>query len=129
MAATPGATVGNSDAMPSNSAPLPPLPDLQSAPQTNNEQGHQDVMAALMSGIAPVKSSVDSINQACKMIVKSGVIPGAEQICGQIISLATSLLPMAAQNLLQPAGGGQPQQGGPGQMSMLPPPGGPAPMQ
>lgn len=113
---------------------MPPLPNFDTAPQSNQEAGKQDVMSALMSGIAPVKNSVDSINQACRMIVKSGVIPGAEQICGQIISLATQLLPMAAQNLLQPQGGsvqpgGGAQGGGPGQMSMLPPPGGPAPMQ
>ena len=110
---------------------MPPLPDFDTAPQSNQDSGKQDVMSALMSGIAPVKSSVDAINNACRMIVKSGTIPGAEQICGQIISLATQLLPMAAQNLLQPQGGMQqaPQGSqGPGGMSMLPPPGGPAPM-
>jgi hypothetical protein len=61
-------------------------------------------MAALVSGIAPVKNSVDGILQACKAIVNSGAVPGAEQICAQIVALATSLLPMAAQSALQPSG-------------------------
>lgn len=63
-------------------------------------------MSALVSGIAPVKNGVDGILQACKSIVQSGAVPGAEQICGQIVALATSLLPMAAQSALQPGGGG-----------------------
>jgi hypothetical protein len=96
-------------------------------------------MASLMSGIAPIKSSVDAINAACKQIVQSGVIPGAEQICGQIVALTTQLLPMAAQNILQPMQGQQAPGGGtagagtltmPGGLGpMLPPPGGPPPMQ
>lgn len=118
-------------ALGSQNAPMPPLPDMQTAPQSNKESGHQDIMASLMSGIAPVKSSVDRILQECKAIVKSGVIPGAEQICGQIVAAATSLLPMAAQNLLQPSSAqGVPSgQGGPGGMNLMPPPGGPVPMQ
>jgi hypothetical protein len=107
---------------------LPPLPDFggdSNAPQT----GNQDALAALMSGIAPIKKHTDAIIQAAKEIVKLGTIPGAEQIASQIISLATSLVPMAAQNLLNPMGGGPAQGGNPGGMDqMLPPPGGPAPM-
>lgn len=61
-------------------------------------------MAQLLSGIAPIKTAVDGINQACKQIVQSNVIPGSEQICAQIVALATSLLPMAAQQVLQPSG-------------------------
>lgn len=89
-------------------APLPPLPNLsgssgQAAPGGND-------MASLMSGIAPIKAAVDSILMACKQIVQSGAIPGSEQACGQIVALATSLLPMAAQQMMQP--GQQPQQAG-----------------
>jgi hypothetical protein len=110
-------------------APLPPLPDLNTQPNSQPQTGDKDILSSLMSGIGPVKSSVDAINQACRAIVKSGVIPGGEQICGQIVALATSLLPMAAQNLLQPSGAGGPGASqGPGAMSMLPPPGGPVPM-
>lgn len=87
--------------------PLPPLPDLQSAAGTGGEpQGNQSAMAAIMSGIAPVKNGVDSINSACRQIVQSGAVPGSEQICAQIISLATSLLPMALQQAIQPGQGG-----------------------
>ncbi|MDE2102404.1 MAG: hypothetical protein KGL39_34475 [Patescibacteria group bacterium] len=109
------------------SASLPPLPDFGgngggggNGPQT----GNQDALASLMSGIAPIKKNTDAIIQAAKEIVKLGTIPGAEQIAAQIISLATSLVPMAAQNLLNPMGGAAQ-----GSMSqMLPPPGGPAPL-
>lgn len=80
-----------------------------------------------MSGIAPIKKNTDAIIQAAKEIVKLGTIPGAEQIAAQIISLATSLVPMAAQNLLNPMGGAV--QGDSGGLSQMPPPpGGPAPM-
>lgn len=92
-----------------SAAPLPPLPDLQSAAGTGNSQTGgppPGLMAALVSGIAPVKNSVDGILAACKQIVQSGAVPGAEQICGQIVALATSLLPMAAQQALQPNGAG-----------------------
>ena len=85
-------------------------------------------MASLMTGIAPIKSAVDSILAACKGIVQSGSVPGSEQVCGQIISLAASLLPMAAQSLVSPGPvqpmRGAPQQGAPG----APPVGGPPPM-
>lgn len=96
------------------SSALPPLPDLPASPQGDSAGGAQGGMAALVSGLAPIKSAVDSIIGACKQIVQSGAIPGAEQPCGQIISLATSLLPMAAQQALQPMGG-------------IPAPGAPAP--
>lgn len=69
-------------------------------------------MAAIMSGLIPIKQGVDAIQSACKAIVQSGMIPGSEQVCGQIIALATSLLPMAAQNAMQPAGGGMGMPGG-----------------
>lgn len=105
-------------------APLPPLPDLSnaSAPAGGTAQP-PGVLASILSGIAPIKAGVDAINAACKQIVQSGAVPGAEQICGQIVALATSLLPMAAQNAMQGQGA---QSAGPGPMP--PPPGGPAPM-
>lgn len=59
-------------------------------------------MAALVAGVAPVKNGVDAIVAACKQIVESGAVPGAEQPCAQIVALATSLLPMAAQQAMQP---------------------------
>jgi hypothetical protein len=68
-------------------------------------------MSAIMSGIAPVKAGVDAILAAAKAIVQSGSIPGAEQVCGQIVALATSLLPMAAQQAMQPGPGGAPSAG------------------
>jgi hypothetical protein len=72
----------------------------------------------MLAGIAPVKMAVDQINQAVKTIVQSGAIPGFEQVGAQIIALANSALPMAAQNALQPGGQG----GGP---TGPPPPPGP----
>lgn len=81
---------------------MPPLPDL---PTAGAAAPQGDMMASLMSGIAPVKQGVDAILAACKQIVQSGVIPGAEQPCGQIVALATSLLPMAAQTLMGAGGG------------------------
>ncbi len=106
-------------------SPLPPLPDLGSAGGTGaaGPGGPPGLMSALVSGIAPVKMGVDQVLAACKQIVQSGAVPGAEQICGQIVALATSLLPMAAQSALQPsgAGGGIPAVGPGG-----PPPSGPA---
>lgn len=106
---TPGSSPG--------AAPLPPLPALSGRGQgdTSTPGAAPGGMSSLLSGIAPVKAGVDQIMQACKGIVQSGVIPGAEQVCGQIIALATSLLPMAAQSVLQPISGGGPggqQQGG-----------------
>jgi len=100
------------------SQPMPPLPNLQTAP-TGAEDPQGGMLASLMSGIAPVKSGVDAINAACKQIVQSGVIPGSEQVCGQIVALATSLLPMAAQSLM---GSGAPSPGS------ATPPMGPSPM-
>jgi hypothetical protein len=86
------------------SAPAPPLPNLQSG--GDQKQSGSNPLASIMSGIQPIKTAVDSITAACKTVVQSGVIPGSEQICGQIVALATSLLPMAAQQVLQPGGGG-----------------------
>lgn len=73
-------------------------------------------MASLVSGVAPIKASVDSIIAECQKVVKSGAIPGAEQPCGQIVALAASLLPMAIQQAMQPGGGAPPPPptGGPG---------------
>lgn len=85
-----------------------------------------------MSGVAPVKNAVDAINAACKSIVQSGAVPGSEQVCGQIIALSSSLLPMAIQQATQPGMGGQsaaPGAGGPPGLGAMPPsPGGPAPI-
>ncbi len=95
------------------SSPLPPLPDLQSASGTGGQdQQQQSAMAALVSGLAPIKNAVDAIAAACRQIVQSGAVPGAEQPCSQIVALAASLLPMAAQQAMQPQGGGGPQAGG-----------------
>lgn len=117
----------------SSARPLPPLPDLSAAPNTggaSSPAGPSSFLAQIMSGIAPVKKSVDSINLACKQIVQSGTIPGAEQICAQIIALASGLLPMAVQNSMGPGGpGAGPGGPGPGGMTPLPPPpGGPQPI-
>jgi hypothetical protein len=106
-------------------APLPPLPPPQSAGSPQPQDGQGGSMQALLSGIAPVKMGVDQILMACKQIVQSGAIPGAEQLCGQIVALATSLLPMAAQQMMQPGGGGPPAGGPPG--GGIPPVGGPPP--
>ena len=70
-----------------------------------------------------MKSGVDAIVAACRQIVQSGAVPGAEQSCAQIVALATSLLPMAAQQALQPGQGGGGIQGLPG-AGATPPPGG-----
>lgn len=78
-------------------------------------------MAAIMSGITPVKTAVDGIVAACRSIVQSGAVPGAEQPCAQIVAIATSLLPMALQQALQPG------QGGGAGIQGMPPPGGPPP--
>ena len=102
--------------------PLPPLPDLTSSAPAGGgtDQPNSGILAALMSGVAPVKMQVDAINKACQEIAKLGVIPGAEQICGQIVALATSMLPLAAQSAMGMGGGGM--------AAMPPPPKGPAPM-
>lgn len=89
--------------------------------------GDNSGMAAILSGIVPVKSAVDQIAAACAQISQAAIIPGADQVLQQIMALATSLVPMAAQNLLAPAGAsagagmagmagmgmGQPPMGGP----------------
>jgi hypothetical protein len=101
---------------------LPPLPDFSANGGGSGPSTPPSFLASIMSGIAPVKNAVDSINAACKQIVQSGSVPGAEQVCGQIVALAQSLLPMAAQQALQPTGpapgptpgGGLGGPGGPG---------------
>ena len=107
------------------SAPLPPLPDLPAAPDAGGggsaSADPSGFLSSVLSGIAPVKMAVDQIHSACQQIVQSGSVPGAEQICGQIVALASSLLPMAAQQALQPAAGGS-------AIGMMAPPGLPAPV-
>lgn len=77
----------------------------------------------------PVKSAVDAINQACKQIVQSGMIPGAENVCGQIVAMAQALLPMAVQSSMGPMQGQGQGPGGPGQLTAMPPsPAGPQPL-
>lgn len=111
---------------------MPPLPDLQTAstPAAGGDTGTSP-LAAILSGIMPVKSAVDAINQACKQIVQSGMIPGAENVCGQIVAMAQALLPMAVQSSMGPMqgqGGAQPGQA-PGQLTAMPPsPAGPQPL-
>jgi len=106
--------------------PMPPLPEMQTGPSGGGMGGDPNsAMAAILSGIAPVKAAVDAIRSACQQIVQSGAVPGSEQICGQIVSLSSQLVPMAAQQALQPMGGGGGMGGG---LPMPPPPGGPAPM-
>lgn len=87
-------------------APLPPLPNLSGAGGGQAPGADSSSMANIMSGIAPVKAAVDQMLMSCKQIVQSGAVPGAEQVCGQIVALATSLLPMAVQSALQPGQGG-----------------------
>lgn len=118
-----------------SAAPLPPLPNLPAAPMAGGAgapAGAPGFLSAILSGIAPVKSAVDQINAAARQIVQSGSVPGGEQICAQIVALAASLLPVAAQNAVQNSGMGA---GGPGMgMGMMgmsplpPPPGGPQPI-
>ena len=92
-------------------SPLPPLPDPSSGGGPTPASGPGGGMASIMSGIAPIKAAVDTILAACKQIVQSGTIPGAEQPCGQIVALATSLLPMAVQQAMQPGPQSQAPQG------------------
>jgi len=108
---------------PGSMGPIPPLPDFQTEQRPRSlpmEGGNvpDPMLQALMSSVGPVKSAVDSINSAAQQIVQSGSVPGAERICAQIVALATQLLPMAAQQALQPMSQGPSQ--GPG-MEMLPP--------
>ena len=85
---------------PPQAAPLPPLPDLNSAgtpPQQPNSP-----IKDLVSGLGPVKAEVDNIMKSCKKIVQSGAVPGAEQVCSQIMALGTGLLALAAQSAMIP---------------------------
>lgn len=109
---------------------MPPLPDLSQGQGGGQTGTLPDAMASIMSGIAPVKHNVEQIQSACQAIVQSNTIPGAAQVCGQIISLAVSLLPMAAQQAMMPqssggagGAGGASGQGGIGPIG--PGPGGP----
>lgn len=89
-------------------APLPPLPNLPTSNGATPGTNPMDPMAQLLSGVMPIKMGVDGIMAACQQIVQSGMVPGAEQICSQIMQLASSLLPMAAQSALQPGAMGVP---------------------
>jgi hypothetical protein len=68
-------------------------------------------MAQLLAGIMPVKTEVDIIIRAARRLVQLGTVTGVEQPVGAIIAAATSILPMAAQSMLQPGAGAGP---GPG---------------
>lgn len=105
-------------------APLPPLPVLSGGGQ--GAASGQSGLASIMSRVAPVKASVDTIVQEAKKIVQSGAVPGAEQVCSQLVALATSLLPMALQSSMAP-GPMQSPQGATGPVGPVggPPPGGP----
>lgn len=100
-------------------APLPPGPDMSGA-QTGASPAGPPGLEMMISGLAPVKGGVDQILAGAKAIVQSGAIPGAEQICGQIVALATQLLPMAVQQVTQPGGmgGGAPSAPPPGPFSL-----------
>jgi hypothetical protein len=91
-------------------APLPPLPQLSAG---GGQANTQSPMAGMVAGLTPIKAAVDQIVAACQMIVKAGTIPGAEQPCSQIVALAASLLPMAAQQMMQPGQGAGPAPGPP----------------
>jgi len=93
---------------PAAKAPLPPLPNLPTSNGAVGGTNPMDPMAQLLSGVMPIKQGVDGIMAACQQIVQSGMVPGAEQICSQIMQLASSLLPMAAQSALQPGAMQQP---------------------
>lgn len=81
-------------------------------------------MASLVANLGPVKQGVDMIIQGAKQVVQSGMVPGAENPCGQIIAAATALLTTAAQQAMQPGQAPQgPMQGIPGAQ---PPAGAPA---
>jgi hypothetical protein len=84
-------------------------------------------MAQMMSGVLPVKQGVDQILAACKQIVQSGAVPGAEQVCAQIVSFATQLVPMALQQQMG-QGMGQGSGGGPAMPAPMAPPNGPQPI-
>lgn len=109
----------NPTAQAAQTAPLPPIGNL---PTSAGGPAPSGGMSAIMSGIAPVKSAVDAILAASQAIVQSGAVPGAEQVCSQIVALATSLLPMAAQQAMMPGPGGpaSPGPGGPGPQAIGP---------
>lgn len=90
------------------SALYPPLPDMGSSGTGDAGAGAPGggFLASLMGAVGPVKQSVDQINSACQQIVQSGKVPGAEQICGQIISMANQLTMMALQQAAQSGQGG-----------------------
>jgi hypothetical protein len=114
---------------PAESASLPPLPSGLSDNSGGKDAGgagKSSPLAGLISGLTPVKMGVDRIVQECKSIVQGGNVPGAEQVCGQIIALATSLLPMAAQSMMQPGTNVPPQPGPVGPPVGAPP--GPGPV-
>lgn len=106
--------------------PMPPLPDMQTGPSQGQMGGDPNsALAAILAGIQPVKMGVDAIRAACQQIVQSGAVPGSEQICGQIVSLATQLVPLAAQQAMQPMAAGG---GAGGDMGVAPPAGAAPPL-
>lgn len=92
------------------SAPLPPLPNLSSG---GDQEARGNPLDSLIAGIGPVVKARDMIQEACKLVVQSGMVPGVEQSAGQVLALANSWVPMAAQQHLQPQNAGQPTPMGP----------------
>lgn len=89
-----------------SSAPYPPLPDLNSDGGGSQAPMPGGFMQTLMAAVGPVQQAVSGINAACQQIVQSGSVPGAEQICAQIVALAQQLTVMAMQQAAQPQMGG-----------------------
>lgn len=103
-----------------SAAPLPPL-NLPSGPTAGKQQ---DFMAALASGLGPIKSAIDQITAGAQAIVQAQ--PGMAQAMSQVIALAQSALSQSAMQMVGSQGAGAP---GAGQgMQMPQPPGPPPPM-
>jgi hypothetical protein len=99
-------------------APLPPVGQLRTAPSADPSQPPSP-LAGMIAGLLPVKTAIDQIEAACQQIVQSGTVPGAAQICSQIVAAAKQLLPMAMQGAMGQMGAGPgpnlPPQAGPPQ--------------
>lgn len=81
---------------------MPPLPDLSTNPG-GGVSTPGDPMAAMISGIMPVKSEVDTILGSLKKLASLGL---PAQMLDQIAAAATSLLPMAIQATMGTPGAG-----------------------
>ena len=84
---------------------MPPLPDLSTSPGSGAGAvpgAGGDPMSAMISGIMPVKSEVDTILVSLKKLASLGLPP---QMLDQIAAAATSLLPMAIQASMGVPGG------------------------